>query len=352
MTTKKPVIQERISEPVRYEQLDFLRAAAILCVLIIHTVSRYPAANRLQEILTQHLLIWSNCTIAIFLFISGCLFKTDRPDRRYLFRRYRRILGPYLFFSAAAVTYQILWGQLEWSASSIVTVAVRLVLGGSWQVYYFVFVIFIMYTFGYLIFSHPRLGKYLPHLTAILLIVNLLHGAFYQTVIHRFNIADHTMVSLYQNRFLLLWPVYFFGGILFRRYDGFARINQHKNLIRTWWILVFVSVNLVLYYGKPNISCHCNSPVGTLYAWTTILFLLTFNIRHPAIIFVSDKTYYLYLAHIFFVYGWVDISRHFQMEWPYWTNYVILLIALVGPILLYFPLKLLLKDKSRLIIGT
>src|SRR3972149_10022559 len=91
-------LQERESALIRHRdpQLDFMRAVAIMGVLVIHSVGRYRHTD-LDLVVAGWLGLFCRPCIAVFLFVSGYLFN-EHPDARYLARRLKRVLVPYLVF--------------------------------------------------------------------------------------------------------------------------------------------------------------------------------------------------------------------------------------------------------------
>jgi fucose 4-O-acetylase-like acetyltransferase len=89
----------------RDHKLDFSRALAILGVLVIHSVGRY-AHSEIEGIIGGWFGLVARPCIAIFLFVSGVLFEKGQ-NISYLRHRMRRVLYPYLFFSAFASVYEV-----------------------------------------------------------------------------------------------------------------------------------------------------------------------------------------------------------------------------------------------------
>jgi peptidoglycan/LPS O-acetylase OafA/YrhL len=95
-----------------------------------------------------------------------------------------------------------------------------------------------------------------------------------------------------------------------------------------------------------------NSVIGTFYSLATIAFLLQFNIRNEFLNFLSKISYSIYLSHILFIDQFKNISHSLEIEWPFLSWLIIgFSVSLIGSIIVYLIAKILLKEKSGIIIG-
>ena len=292
----------------------------------------------------------------LFLFISGYLFSVDRITRRDLLRRYKRVLLPYLFFSLLALVYvtfgKAVTGSLAQTdlAEYAIEFFINLLLGNTFGIYYFVFIIVLAYALGFAIVRNPWLSRRLPEIVVLSLALNLLHGAYYQPLLAFLNLEHTWFASMYQNRFLPLWPFFFLAGMLFRRYEWLDYFRERKRAYRGFWFLGATTYSGLIWLGVGDTDGY-DSVIATVYAAMTIAFLLTFQIQVNWVAAISRSSYYLYLSHIFFVYAILDLARLKGWHLPFEFNFVSLAVSLLGPYVLFALLKPLLKDRSRWILG-
>ena len=95
-----------------YEELDIARGIAILGVITIHTSSLY--LSRTYNYNLKIINILAQFSVPLFIFISGFLhknifvFEGDKERRYYIYKRFRRIIFPYLFFSIVYMFIRII----------------------------------------------------------------------------------------------------------------------------------------------------------------------------------------------------------------------------------------------------
>jgi surface polysaccharide O-acyltransferase-like enzyme len=329
-------------------QLDLLRTIAIFGALTIHSSTRY-ASESTERLIGGWFALLATPNIALFLFISGFLFDRAKVCKSYLFRKYKRVLIPYLFFSLLSVFYQKGLQFFNYILHQPFDFFARMVLGETWGVYYFVFVIVMVYTIAYIALSTDYFSKNIRIITLVFLALNILHGILFQPLIHNFGLGGNKYISLYEYRSPFIWTVYFFFGILFKENNMQVFIDNKKNLFRIIWLLV-----LVLYSGLhfANIDFFgYDSVIGTVFSFATIAFLLSFKTQSKYIIFFSEISYFLYLSHIFFVYGLQDFGTSLGLVWPFYFSLVSFLVSLLGPLFLYLLSKVFLRERSRILIG-
>jgi peptidoglycan/LPS O-acetylase OafA/YrhL len=327
-------------------KLDFLRALAIIGVLVIHSIGRY-ADTEIESMMGGWFGLVARACIAIFLFVSGVLFKLNE-DTSYLKHRIKRVLYPYLFFSVFALiyTYQ---ADLPNLVGDIKIVLLKILTGGTFNIYFFVFVIICSYVAIFILDKSRILGKSITSLLLISLVINLLHASYFRQLFDFFDIKDK-FKDYYYLRTLLIWLPYYFFGIYYRSFKLEKTILENKVLIRIAWIFVVVFYSFLYVIKIGNIGGY-DSVIGTIYSLATILFLLTFDVRNQIIYFISKISYSIYLSHIFFVYALRDIAPLLWQETPFWLGLVSLVLSFIGSLLVYFLAKLILKSKSIYVIG-
>jgi fucose 4-O-acetylase-like acetyltransferase len=330
----------------RDHKLDFLRALAIIGVLVIHSVGRY-ADSELEYIIGRWPGLVARACIAIFLFVSGVLFKQDQ-DISYLKHRIKRVLYPYLFFSVFALiyTYQANFANLE----DIRVVLFQILTGGTFNIYFFVFVIICSYLVVFILDKSGILRKHITSLLLISLIINLLHAAYFRQLFDFFDIEDK-FKDYYYLRTLLIWLPFYLFGVYYRLFALEKTILENKVLIRVVWVFIVFFYSFLYFIKIGNIGVY-DSVIGTIYSLATILFLLTFNIKSKILYFISKTSYSMYLSHIFFVYALRDTAPLLWTAVPFWLGLISFVLSFIGSLCVYYLAKLVFKSKSFYIIGT
>ena len=338
------------SEAPRDATLDWMRAVAILAVLVIHSATRY-AGSPLEERIGVWLALVSRPAIAVFLFLSGALFVVGPGGHVPLGRRLRRVVLPYLFFSLFALvsTYreQLAPTLLEHPQQLLADVA----LGNTFGIYYFVFVIVCLYLLGDVAL---RLGLLPPHSSATLgvtLLLNVLHVT-YGAALWRLLGGSPDAFGFYADRSPLVWGAFFFLGVWYRQHGAGLRLHERRWAVRTAWIIALALYSALFVGGASATSSYgYHSLIGTAFSLSTVSFLLTYRVRHAVITFLSGASYYLYLSHIFFVYSMASYVQEYHIPPSLWLSLVSFLVSLLAPIGLYLAVRRLVRRDTRLLLG-
>ena len=111
-----------LDKPNKNSKIQILRAVAIMAVIVIHT---YPLG-----IWGVFIRPFVNFAVAMFIFLSGYLTKTEIPDVKvFMAKRLKRVLIPYLIWSVIYLVPQKFDGFI-----------VKLLTGSSCGIYYYIFV--------------------------------------------------------------------------------------------------------------------------------------------------------------------------------------------------------------------
>ena len=290
--------------------------------------------------------------IAIFIFLAGYLFKQRNLDLDYLFRKYQRVLVPYLFFALLTIVERGRTGTIGYVSSHLEDILFGIVTGGIRGIYYYIFVIVILYTLAFVVLKNQWLNARIVPITIGLFVLNLLHGAYYGSIAKALALVDlgTGSVPFYHDRFLFYWPFFMFLGILFKRYNWQAIIESRKNTVIWSWIAVFLAYNLLFFLKVDNIYGY-NSVIGTFYSIATIAFLLLPNFQHSLVTFLSHISYSIYLIHYFFLSFLNELEADLGLELPLWFSLLRFTVILSGSILVYLIGKQLLKRNSTIVLG-
>jgi peptidoglycan/LPS O-acetylase OafA/YrhL len=327
----------------RDHKLDFLRALAIIGVLVIHSAERY-AHSEIEGVIGGWFALVARPSIAIFLFVSGALFKKGQ-DISYLKHRLKRVLYPYLVFSALALAYKLGFNLI----GNIYDTFLRILTAGTFNIYFFVFVIVCIYIVIFALDKSGILEKHIASLLLISLIINLLHASYFKQICDVWGVKDKWK-DYYYLRSLLIWLPYYLFGIYYRSFELGKIVFENRILVRVLWVSTFAFYSFLHFMQIGNIDGY-NSVIGTIYSLTTILFLLTFDFKNQIITFISKISYFLYLSHIFFVYALRDFARNLEIVLPFGFGLVSLILSFVGPLLVYVIAKRVFKSRSYYTIG-
>lgn len=144
----------------RYDEMDLLRAFAILMVLCYHSILVYPV--NLQEITwcrNLHAYLWA-IEMPVFFLISGFCFTYHGTYVSYLWKKCKRILIPHVVFCALDILMRILPTGLVNQTGDVGTLLRELLLFGGTD--WFLWTLFLMFAFFpilHLLFQKGMFGK-------------------------------------------------------------------------------------------------------------------------------------------------------------------------------------------------
>ena len=276
------------SQPRRFAEVDWLKAIGILVVILIHTVrSPWEVGASAPELWIGRI---TRFAVPCFLMASGFLYATRESVPFATTRgRLTRILTPYLLFSVAAQALRYARGQGPVTGS----VAGDLFFANSFGPYYYVFIAAILVAVA------PLLARCSPRTLALLLIPEIAVQGYLEIL------ADGDLFWHLRNP--LLWLSYFQLGWMARL--AYPRLEQISRSQRGAIVGVSSVATAVLIFllqeGRPQMLLRT---LDWLVIWS-VLGLLFFSMcgrKRPApggklTRALSDVTYPVYLAHLFFL---------------------------------------------------
>lgn len=275
--------------PIRFVEIDSLKAAGIAAVILIHSL-RAPWDPSISS--TELWLgILTRFAVPGFLFCSGFLYATtNRTTLELVFNRLRRVLIPYLVCSAGAQVWWLSTGQ----GHAFEDIVKEILLGSSFGPFYYVFVHFFLVLFAPLFALLP--GFALATLTALMI---LCQGWLESQ-------TGLILPIFWHIRDPLLWWGYFLLGWLIRLHHASVRrwVLSHRG------ILVGVCTVAVLACtwfasGDDRTEGVRAAMWLNIHAILALIFVTTCGRRRAptAVSLLSDATYAIYLLHLFFVYA-------------------------------------------------
>ncbi len=275
--------------PARFVEIDALKVAGILTVILIHSL-RAPWDPRISS--TELWLgIVTRFAVPGFLFCSGFLYATTKAiSMQTVMRRMRRVLIPYLICSIGAQIWWFTTGQ----GHAFDAIVQEILLGSSFGPFYYVFVHFFLVLFVPLFALLPSAA--LAGLTALAIVCQ---GWLESSTTLFLPIFWHI-------RNPILWWGYFLLGWM---------IRLHHEPIRHWIgarrsiLIALLTVAIAVCTGLAS-SAERDEWVRAamwldIHAILAFIFVATCGRRSlpRSVAMLSDATFAIYLLHLFFVYG-------------------------------------------------
>lgn len=332
----------------RDQTLDLMRGLALLGVLVIHTFYRFAAPGPERIAFALPALLARPC-IALFLFCSGYL---TRPDGRTgpLLGRLKRLVLPYLFFSLAAYPFK-LWVGIPFDPALI---PLDLIMGNTMGIYYYILVLAYCHLIGWWLSRRGVLPGRLMTVFLVCLGLNFVFTSLYDSLWFKF-IGPSPYNFYFIWRSPLIWPAFYFLGMLARTIDLRGWAQRNRTLLLGLWIPTAAAICLVfvsgIYNTRTPMPLGYNSPLGTIYSLVTILLLLGLRTCPGWLTRLSMLSYPVYLSHIFFVYIWRYYVRLAFESPSAWLGPLGMVPALAGALAVYWIFKRLLGERSKWVVG-
>lgn len=332
----------------RDRNFDFMKAVAIICVLIIHCAFGCESTGGANQQIADWLGTFTRPCIAIFLFVAGYFF-TRNTSRAQMFLRLKRILIPYLLFSVLAFLYQTrVIHALETFLAQPGLVLRDLLIGNTWGIYWFIPVILTNSLLGWWLIRDNRPS--LIWITLAFFVINLIHTAYFDRIVALAGIADDPGLWLYSYRFYVSWPFYFFFGALAHQYQLVRVFRTNRKAVVLLWLLVFVTYNLLFAFGVVQPGGY-NSVIDTLASLSAIAALCTLQVNVPLFSFIGETSYTIYLFHFFLFSITRRLSTLVSAQPPYWFSLVIFTVTMSGSVAFCWLSKRLLGRHARVWLG-
>jgi surface polysaccharide O-acyltransferase-like enzyme len=330
-----------MSNAPRFVEIDALKVAGIVTVVLIHTIrAPWDPSVAPLEVWIGHATRFG---VPAFLFASGFLYATRRPvPRATVGGRLQRILLPYLVASIAAQLFRAARDLPGETGSG--SIVLDLLIGASFGPYYYVFVIAVLVVATPL---YARLsGRALVAVLAFLVAGQWLADA-----------GSFGLVDLrWHLRNPLLWWAHFLLGWCVRLH--LARVQrgvaEHRGPLLFGLAVAVAALTAAsaLEGSAPRMFVRSAAWLD-IYAILALVWVLASRIERPPIWLreTSDATYALYLFHLFFLLpakAWFPPPAG-SVAWQAialpWA------IGLAGPLALVFVARAVLGTRSRSVIG-
>ncbi|WP_339206410.1 acyltransferase [Paenibacillus sp. FSL K6-3182] len=289
----------------RYLELDFIKGISIIAVILIHTTAilisqETDEFSQITGIIINQI---SRFCVPAFLFVAGILAYNSLLKISFISfmkKRIVEIIIPFIFWSTI--------GLLVWGDISIRNVIITFIFGfGPFHQLYYIPALFQMYLIS------PFRSKILKSNFSIivLFILTILLFSFYQiSSLNLFGLKESSTINLVFLTAFFSWIFYFSLGLAVGKNYQKVRDVISGFSFRKIIIFLIISISLVLldsYYNwsftgeiKSSLLSYFR-PVVLIYSISVILFLLKLGIlkNQKIIISINDKSFGIYLTHIF-----------------------------------------------------
>lgn len=327
-----------------FGEINYLRAIAIIGVLIIHTTDDTASVKQLTELTFSLMYIEElvRFSVPMFVFVSGFVlynkYKSELPMKEFYKKRFMVILIPYLIFS---VIYCIVNAHLgiipPLSVSSVITSIFNFNTSGH---FWYIRLILTFYLFYPMIIAYYEIiknsfGIYtFPTIFLSILIMYILG-----TLIPEFGFAIN-------NPFKYL--IYFMFGIYVN--DNYEQISQclERIPLKKGILLIILIVSLPCFSMfldlDPRFNTHFSNPIPYYYQLTLIsthilhmsifmfclYLILLYKPRIGILEKIGEYSYGIFLVHaIFHNFLTVEILPQFSISPTSLTYYVILFAVML-----------------------
>ncbi len=323
----------------RVPEIDALKAAGVVTIVLIHSMrSPWDAGVSSLELWLGHLTRFG---VPAFLFASGFLYATRDPvPLSAVFRRLRRILVPYLLASALA----LLWKSHQGLPFQTGSPWLDVLLGASFGLYYYVFVITL------LVLLTPLFAR-LPE--------SLLIGFTGAMLAAQWGVDAATLMptSLFKlMRNPLMWWAYFLLGWLFRLRGDVLRAQLVQRRAGAVGILIAAILVLSILSGlegaAPRLLVRSAAWLD-IYAILGLILALSVGRENPPrwLRAASDSTFAIYLFHYFFVLALRPLFPAAAGSFALLPVLLPWIAGLLGPMAIVRAARALLGDRARDVIG-
>lgn len=236
-------MEQQVRTKPYYDELDVIKGIAILTVFYVHSFASAPiniAASFPEEV--QNFI--ENFNMGLFFFVSGFLFSLKDSWPKFLEKKIKRILVPYIIFCCLSVTLRNIFSEYTISQSKE---NIFVVIINGHHYWFLQTLLLILLAMKWVNGNHK---KGIPLLVFIILL------SF--TPLYKCKV-------LHVNRFIMFFPYVYIGYLMKSCY-----VDIKKYL--SSWILIaalFVLAIIIFHFGKHNKVAirYGYIPVSCMYVW-------------------------------------------------------------------------------------
>ncbi len=285
----------------RVPEIDALKSVAIVTVVLIHSLRAAwdPGFTYLERLLSET----ARFAVPAFLAASGFLYHSDDPlGMPVLRRRLRRILLPYFFVSIAAYFYLQVYPHFAPPGAFLT----RLLLADTFGPFYYVFLLTEFVLASYFLSRMPR--RWTVPVFAITCVAAVAPFLWF---------AEGVKLSRWTLRLPLLFSCWFMLGWTAATYEHRVReltLSSRSTILTTCAATIAIWFFLDVTGALPPRLSRASSLflIGANIVGLFTVFR-SLKLDRPSLIALSERTYAIYLLHLFFVYtvfAWFGPARH------------------------------------------
>ncbi|PWB50780.1 MAG: hypothetical protein C3F06_12040 [Candidatus Methanoperedenaceae archaeon] len=361
---KNEIISKIQSNKSRINEIDFLRAFAILAVIMIHTVAKIDQIKSLNSLVFVNVFIdvASHFAVPVFIIVSGIVLSYNYYEhinyKSYYVKRFFSIIPQFLFFS---LFYLILSNLiLDQRSPSILKVIYRIFTGrASYHLWFFIILIqfYIVYPLlikFYIIFSSRHRVRSFIILSLLIQILYYFISSFLYTGYDQILLR---LFDYYIRHAFLSYIFYFVIGIHFgRNFDSIK--NYINNVNDKIVILLLILSNIFVYFVRIKGMETPGYEIDKLFLLPseiteplqyTLSFILMWKItsklikRNDLIVRllkdIGKFSFGIYLVHVFFIMVLTRILEPINITFSDWIFYPIMFFCV--SILSYLTCKII-----------
>lgn len=301
MSNENKPMPPALDQNSRHEEIDWLKAAAILSVILIHAISN--RAFTVDHPLESWLGDWTRFAVPTFLFASGFLFpkKLTISSWTILSKFVVRIGPPYLFCSFIMMLFKT---QFEWMLPygeflDWENILRRLLLGQAIGIYYYIFVLSYLTLAGLVL-------RVLNHrlLYAFTLLSFGLMIPFYAQWFDFF-IPNNSWQLLVFLRHPVIYCGHFLAGWVISLHWQKCSIKMKSWPATIWILILFSDILLLCLLSVIPFDTLWRQFLVLLHIYLTIMLILklswTLNSWSQAVKTLAEASYGIFLIHVVFV---------------------------------------------------
>jgi surface polysaccharide O-acyltransferase-like enzyme len=337
------------STKTRINKLDFLRAFAVLAVIMIHTVAKIDQIKSLNSLVFVNVFIdvASHFAVPVFIIVSGIVLSYNYYEhinyKSYYIKRFFSIIPQFLFFSLFYLIVSNL--ILDQRSPSILKVIYRIFTGrASYHLWFFIILIqfYLVYPLLiklYIIFSSRH------RLRTFIIMSFLIQILYYFISNYLYTEYDQILLRLfdyYIRHAFLSYIFYFVIGIYFgRNLDSMKNYINNANNNNLYFLLILSNVIIYLIrikemetpgYEIDKLSLLPSEIIEPLQyilsfilLWKIASKLIERNDLVTSLLKDIGKfSFGIYLIHVFFIMVLIRILEPLNITYSDWIFYPII----------------------------
>jgi len=345
-------------------ELDFLRAFAVLAVIMIHTAAKFKDNNSLNSLVFVNVFIdvVSHFAVPVFILISGMVLSYNYYGhinyKSYYIKRFFSIIPQYLFFSLFYLGFSFVMGH----RNPLFSKPIDLILSGeaSYHLWFFILLIqfYIIYPFLIKLYF-ICLSKHKLSLFIIMpFIIQILFYFLSVFLPAPYNKDLSSLIDYYIHNVFISHIFYFVLGIHFgRNLQSMKNYIYNVNDKMLYFLLVLSNISIYIikikgmeFEGSLEINTLFLLPIKIIEPLQYILsFILLWKIasklieRNNFVIRllkdIGRFSFGIYLVHVFFIIVLTKILEPYNITFTDWIYYPIIFFCV--SILSYLTCKII-----------